>query len=164
MYPEITVSERLSRLVQEMENCLLANPSESILGFAAVRLTLESYIIIKIQDKMRQNIRIRNGSNDLDVKFTSKLTTKDVFEMIDDLFPDENEYNALKKIYFMSSRTVHRAIPTANYLSWGSSIFVLDTLEKKINDLDPEDKKLENTISKLKSRGRLLLVPSKWYK
>lgn len=162
--PEITVSERLSRLTQEMENCLLVNPSESILGFAAVRLTLESYIIIKIQDKMRRNIRIRNGNNDLDVKFISNLTKKDVFEMISDLFPDENEYTALNKIYSMSSRTVHRAIPTPNYLSWGSFTFVLDTLENKINDLDPEDKKLENTISKLETEGKLRIVPSKWYK
>ncbi|MGA7367813.1 MAG: hypothetical protein WBX01_01700 [Nitrososphaeraceae archaeon] len=51
--PEVTVSERLSQLSREIENCLLANPSESILGFSAVRIALESYIIIKIQNKMR---------------------------------------------------------------------------------------------------------------
>jgi hypothetical protein len=162
--PEITVSERLSRLTQELENCLLANPSESILGFAAVRMTLESYIRIKIQDKMRQNIRIRNGNNNLDVKFTSKLQPRDIRKIFGQLFSDENEYKALEKIYSISSMTVHRTIPIANYLNWGSLTFVLDSLEKKINGLDPEDKKLENIISKLESDGKLLIAPSKWYK
>ena len=131
--PEITVSERLSRLTQELENCLLANPTESILGFAAVRMTLESYIRIKIQDKMRQNIRIRNCNNNLDIKFTSKLRPIDIRKTYDQLFTDENEFKALEKIYSLSSMTVHRAIPIANYLNWGSLTFVLDTLEKKIS-------------------------------
>jgi hypothetical protein len=162
--PEITVSERLSRLTQELENCLLANPTESILGFAAVRMTLESYIRIKIQDKMRQNIRIRNCNNNLDIKFTSKLRPIDIRNTYDQLFTDENEFKALEKIYSLSSMTVHRAIPIANYLNWGSLTFVLDTLEKRINDLDPVDEKLENIMSELESNGKLLIVPSKWYK
>jgi hypothetical protein len=101
--PENTVSERISRLDRETENCLLANPSESILGFSAVRIELESYTTIKIQDKMRQNIRIKRGNNDLDVKFTSKFKTKDVFEMVKDLFPYQKEYDALNMIYGRSS-------------------------------------------------------------
>lgn len=124
--PEITVSERLGELYKETENCLFANPSESILGFSAVRIGLESYIIIIIQDKMRQNIRIKDGNNYRDMKFTSKLKTNDIFEIIKDLFPDQKEYDALNMIYGMSSRTVHRAIPVANYLSWGSLMFMLN--------------------------------------
>jgi hypothetical protein len=66
--PEITVSERIGHLDKETENCLLINPEKSILGFAAVRMELESFIAIKIQDKMRQNIRMKDGNNKRDVK------------------------------------------------------------------------------------------------
>jgi hypothetical protein len=161
--PEITVSERLNQLYIETENCLFANPPESILGFSAVRIGLESYITIKIQDKMRQNIRIKDGNNYRDMKFTSKLRTNDIFEAIKDLFPDQKEYDALNMIYGMSSRTVHRAIPVANYLSWGSLMFVLNTLQGKLDSLNPEDAKLESVIAKLKNEGKLVVITSKWY-
>ncbi len=41
--PEIQVSERIDEIIGETENCLLVNPSESILGLSAVRIGLESY-------------------------------------------------------------------------------------------------------------------------
>jgi hypothetical protein len=66
---------------------LLINPEKSILGFAAVRMQLESFIAIKLQDKMRQNIRLKDGNNKRDVKYTSKLRRTDVFEMIKDILP-----------------------------------------------------------------------------
>lgn len=54
---EVQVSERIDEINRETENCLLVNPSESILGLSAVRIGLESLIIIKIGDKMRQHIK-----------------------------------------------------------------------------------------------------------
>jgi hypothetical protein len=162
--PEITVSERISLLQRETENCLLINPEKSILGFSAVRIELESYIIIKIRDKMRQCIRMKDGNNDLDVKFKSQLQKKEVFGIIKELFPQQKEeYDALNTIYRVSSRTVHRAIPYPNYLSWGSSEFVLDKLKNMIDNLDPNDTRLQNIITKLKSEGIIRVVPSTWY-
>jgi hypothetical protein len=52
------VSERIINLDKETENCLLINPEKSILGFAAVRMELESFIAIKIQDKTRRLVHI----------------------------------------------------------------------------------------------------------
>jgi hypothetical protein len=161
--PEITVSERINLLDRETENCLLINPEKSIIGFSAVRIELESYILIKIQDKMRQHIRIKDGKNDRDVKFTSQLKTKDVFAMIKDLFPHQKEHDALDTIYRVSSRTVHRAIPYPNYLSWGSLAFVLDKLENMIDNLNPNDTRLQTIITKLQNEGKLCIVPSSWY-
>jgi hypothetical protein len=85
------VSERIINLDKETENCLLINPEKSILGFAAVRMELESFIGIKIQDKMRQNIRMKDGNNKRDVKYTSKLSRTDIFEMIKDILPYQKE-------------------------------------------------------------------------
>jgi hypothetical protein len=85
------VSERIINLDKETENCLLINPEKSILGFAAVRMELESFIAIKIQDKMRQNIRMKDGNNKRDVKYTSKLSRTDIFEMIKDILPYQKE-------------------------------------------------------------------------
>jgi hypothetical protein len=97
--PEITVSERISLLDREIENCLLINPEKSILGFSAVRTQLESYVIIKIQDKMRQYVRIKDGNNERDVKFSTSLKTEDVFDLIKGLFQQQKEYDALHTIY-----------------------------------------------------------------
>jgi hypothetical protein len=127
-------------------------------------MELESFIAIKLQDKMRQNIRIKDGNNKRDVKYISKLSRKDIFEMIKDIFPHQKEYAALNMIYDVSSMKVHRAIPTANYLSWGSWMFILDTLEKKIRNLNPTDVRLENTMKKLEDKGKLRIVPLALYK
>jgi hypothetical protein len=161
--PEITVSERISRLDRETENCLVINPEESVLGFSAVRIELESYIVVNIQDKMRQHIRIKDGNNERDVKFTSRLKTIDVFQIIKDFFPQQKEYDALNMIYEISSKTVHRALPYPNYLSWGSLEFVLDKLKKMIDNLDPNDTILKTIITKLENEGKLRIVPSKWH-
>lgn len=95
---ELTVSERLSALANETENCLLASPEESILGLAGVRMELEGFIAIKLQDKMRQNIRIKDGSNRLDVKYISELSREDIFEMIKKITPHGRGYAALNRI------------------------------------------------------------------
>jgi hypothetical protein len=54
-------------------------------------MELESFIAIKIQDKMRQNIRMKDGNNKRDVKYTSKLSRTDIFEMIKDILPYQKE-------------------------------------------------------------------------
>jgi hypothetical protein len=76
------------------------------------------------------------------------------FDIIKELFPQQKEeYDALNTIYRVSSRTVHRAIPYPNYLSWGSLEFVLDKLKNMIDNLDPNDTRLQNIITKLESEG-----------
>jgi len=156
--PEVQVSERIDEINRETENCLLINPSESILGLSAVRIGLESLIIIKIGDKIRQHIRMKSRSNDIDVSFTSKLKTKDVFHIVKELFPKQNEYEALGKIFDMSSKTIHLAISYPNYLSWGCFSFVTEAIEKTINKLNPDDLKLENTIVRLQNEEKLSLI------
>jgi hypothetical protein len=154
--PEIQVSERIDEINRETENCLLVNPSESILGPSAVRIGLESLIIIKIGDKIRQHVRMKSRSND--IRFTSKLKTEDVFHMIKELFPTQKEYEALDKIYSMSSKAIHRAISYPNYISWGCFSFVTQELEKTIDSLNPGDVKLENIILQLQDEEKLCLI------
>jgi hypothetical protein len=156
--PEIQVSERIDEITRETENCLLVNPSESILGLSAVRIGLESFIITKIGDKMRQHIRMKSGSNDIDIRFTSKLRTEDVFQIVRELFPTQKEYEALDKIYSMSSKAIHQAISYPNYISWGCFSFVTEELEKTIGRLNPDDVKLENIILQLRNEEKLCLI------
>ncbi len=156
--PEIQVSERIDEINRETENCLLVNPSESILGLSAVIIGLESLIIIKIADKIRQHITTKSRSNEIDIRFTSKFKTKDVFHIVKELFPKQKEYEALDKIYDMSSKTVHRAISYPNYISWGCFSFVTEELEKTIRKLNPDDVKLENIIVQLQNEEKLCLV------
>jgi len=156
--PEIQVSERIDEINRETENCLLVNPSESILGLSAVRIGLESLIIIKIGDKMRQQIRMKSRSNDMDIGFTSKLKREDVFHIIKELFPTQKEYEALDKIYSMSSKAIHRAISYPNYISWGCFSFVKEELEKTIERLNPDDVKLENIILQLQNEEKLCII------
>ena len=60
---EATTSERLSMLSREIEKLLLNNPNESILGFSAIRIYFESFILIKSLDKIRSYIRIKQEDN-----------------------------------------------------------------------------------------------------
>ncbi|MGB8934848.1 MAG: hypothetical protein WCC17_07060 [Candidatus Nitrosopolaris sp.] len=156
--PEIQVSERIDEIKRETENCLLVNPSESILGLSAVRIGLESLIIIKIGDKMRQHIRMKSPSNDIDIRFTSKFKTEDVFHIIKELFPTQKEYEALDKIYAMSSKAIHRAISYPNYISWGCFSFATEELEKTIDRLNPDDAILENIILQLQNEEKICLI------
>jgi hypothetical protein len=57
-----------------------------------VRIGLESLIITKIGDKMRQHIIMKYRNNDMDIRFTFKLKTEDVFHIIKELFPTQKEY------------------------------------------------------------------------
>jgi hypothetical protein len=155
---EVQLSERIDEINRETENCLRVNPSESILGLSAARIGLESLIIIKIGDKMRQHIRIKSRSNDTEIKFTSKLKTEDVFHIIKELFPTQKEYEALDQIYSMSSKAIHRAISYPNYISWGCFSFVTEELEKTIGRLNPNDEKLENIIHQLQNEEKLCLI------
>jgi hypothetical protein len=156
--PELKVSERISQIYREAENCLLlVNRTESMLGFSAVRIVLESYIIIKIGDKMRQHVRKDKGTNTVDIRFTSKLKTDDVFYMIKELFPKQKEHEALNKIYSMSSKTIHRALSQPNYISWGSLWFSIEQLEKMMSNLSPDEPKLRTLIHELIDDEKLCL-------
>jgi hypothetical protein len=117
-----------------------------------------SLIIIKIGDKIRQHIRTKSRSNEIDIKFTSKLKTRDVFHIVKELFPTHKEYEALAKIYDMSSKTVHRAISYPNYISWGCYSFVTEALEKAIAKLNPHDVQLENILIQLQNEEKLSLI------
>ena len=123
-----------------------------------MRIGLESLIIIKIGDKMRQQIRMKSRSNDMDIGFTSKLKREDVFHIIKELFPTQKEYEALDKIYSMSSKAIHRAISYPNYISWGCFSFVKEELEKTIERLNPDDVKLENIILQLQNEEKLCII------
>lgn len=83
--------------------------------------------------------------------------------MIKDFFPQQKEYDALNMIYEISSKTVHRALPYPNYMSWGSLEFVLDKLKKMMDNLDPNDARLQTIIAKLENEGKLHIVTSKWH-
>jgi hypothetical protein len=75
----------------------------------------------------------------------------------------DQAHAALDMTYEASSRRLHRAIQTENYVSWGSWMFMLDTLEKKINDLNPQDPRLENIMKQLEKEGKLCIVPTRLY-
>ena len=45
-------------IIREAEDSLLMNPSKSILGFSATRISMESYVLFKIQDMIRSHLRI----------------------------------------------------------------------------------------------------------
>jgi len=156
--PEIQVSERIDEIIRETENCLLVNPSESILGLPAVRIGLESLIITKIGDKIRQHIRMKSQTNDVNIRFTSKLKTEDVFYIINELFPKHKQYEALDKIYSMSCDTLHRAISYPNYISWGCFSLVREELEKMIDKLKPDSVNLENVIAQLQNDKKLCII------
>jgi hypothetical protein len=118
---------------------------------------LWSYIIIKIGDKIRQQVRIEKGTNRVDIRFTSKLKTDDVFYMIKQLFPKQREYEALQKIYSMSSKTIHRALSQPNYISWGCLWFSIEQLEKMVDNLSPDEPKLKTLIEELIDDEKLCL-------
>ena len=156
--PEIQVSERIEEIIRETENCLLVNPSESMLGLSAVRIGLESLIIIEIGDKIRQHVRMKSQTNDVNIIFTSKLKTEDVFYIINELFPKQKQYEALDKIYTMSCDTVRRAISYPNYISWGCFSLVREELEKMIGKLKPDNVNLENVIAQLQNEEKLYII------
>ncbi len=119
---------------------------------------LESLIIIQIGDKIKQHIRMKSQTNNVNIRFTSKFKTEDVSYIINELFPDQKQYEAFDKIYGMSSNIVHRAISSPNYISWGCFSFVRQELEKMIVKLNPDDVKLENIIAQLQDEEKLCVI------
>ena len=153
---ESTVSERLSMLRREMEKLLLSNPNESILGFSAIRIYFESFIIIKSLDKIRSYIRIIKEDNSIDATYTT-LNRKDVFLILNTLFPDIDNLTLriLNEIYTRTSRTIHRAVSLQNYLIWSYWDFIDNELQSRFNNLDPSSEVLLNLISKLQAENKL---------
>jgi hypothetical protein len=156
--PEFPVSERITRINKEAENfLLLVNRTESVLGFSAVRIALESYVIIKIGDKIRQQVRKERGTNKVDVRLT-QLKKKEVFCMLKELLPNEKVHDALNTIYWMYSKRIHRALPQPNYISWGTLWFAMEELEKMMDNLSPEEPKLKTWIKKLVDQKKLVYI------
>jgi hypothetical protein len=153
---ESTVSKRLSMLSREIEKLLLSNPNENILGFSAIRIYFESFIIIKSLDKIRSHIRIAKDDNSIDAIYTN-LKRKDVFLILNTLFPDidNRTLDILNEIYSRTSRTIHRAVSLQNYLIWSYWDFIDNELQSRFNNLDPSREVLLNLISKLQAENKL---------
>jgi hypothetical protein len=153
---ESTVNERLSLLSREIVKLLLSNPNESILGFSAIRIYFESFVIIKSLDKIRSYIRIIQEDNTIDAIY-GDLNKKDVFFIFKTLFPDvENQIiDILNEIYSKTSRTIHRAVSLPNYLIWSYWIFIDNELQSRFNNLNPSNKVLLRIISKLQADNKL---------
>ena len=154
-HSEFQVTERTDEIIRETENCLLVNPSESILGLSAVSVGLECLIIIKIGDKIKQHIGIKSQSNNVNVRFTSKFKIEDVSHIINELFPDQKKHEVLDRICMMSNNIIHQAISSPNYISWGCFSLVREELEKMVEKLNPDDVKLGNIIARLKDKEKL---------
>jgi hypothetical protein len=74
-------------LSREIEKLLLNNPNESILGFSAMRIYFESFILIKSLDKIRSYVRIKQEDNTINAIYLN-LNRKDVFLILNTLFPE----------------------------------------------------------------------------
>lgn len=140
---ESTVSERLSMLSRKIEKLLLNNPNESILGFSAIRIYFESFIIIKSLDKIRSYVRIKQEDNTINAIYLN-LNRKDVFLILNTLFPelDCQILDVLNGIYDKTSRTIQRAISLPNYLIWSYWDFIDNELQSRFNYLDPSNEVL----------------------
>ena len=77
--------------------------------------------------------------------------------MIKELFPKQKEYEALWKIYNMSSKTIHRALSQPNYISLGCLGFSIEQLEKMIDNLPAEEPKLKDLVNELINEEKLCL-------
>lgn len=123
-----------------------------------MRIGLESLITIKIGDKIKQHIRLKSQTDNVNIRSTSKFKAEDVSCIIQKLFLDKKEYEAFDKMYRISSNVVHHAISSPNYISWGCFSFVRQELEKMIGKLNPDDVKLEDIIGQLQEEEKLCFI------
>jgi hypothetical protein len=153
-------------LSREIEKLLLSNPNESILGFSAIRIYFESFILIKSLDKIRSYVRIKQEDNTINVYLD--LKRKDVFFILNTLFPelDSQILDVLNGIYNKTSRTIHRAVSLPNYLIWSYWDFIDNELQSRFDFLDPSNEVLLDIISKLQADNKLYFkinAISFWY-
>lgn len=146
-------------IVREAEDSLLMTPSKSILGFSATRISMESYVLFKIQDLIRSHLRIKHNNNKIEVKFPDDFRTKELFDCVEELFPEYQKENAaLDRIYSLSSKTIHTALAYPNYLIWGSFFFSFYAIEEMFRNVTNKELALDNLISRLQSHNRLEIL------
>ncbi len=112
---------------------MLHNPEQSILGMSAIRIFLESYIMIITRDRIRSHLRKKRNNNNIDVKFSDDFYKKeDIFYIIQTLFPELSGLRVgkvLDRIYGLSSKSIHKGIPAPNYSIWMCWDFVAKELK-----------------------------------
>jgi hypothetical protein len=150
------ITERYSRINNEIENLLLNSPDQSILGFSAIRILFESYILMMTKDKIRSNLRTIHNNNKLDVSFSNDIY-KRVFDILVTLFPKMSNMTSLfGRIHNLSSQTIHLGNEIPTYLVWTTWEFISSELKKAFNELDPvNDSQINILISKLKGSKKL---------
>ena len=146
-------------IVREAEDSLLMNPSKSILGLSATRISMESYVLFKIQDMIRSHLRIKKSNNKIEIKCAEDFRTKELFDCLEELFPEhQKEHAALDRIYSLSSKTIHTAFAYHNYLIWGSFFFSIYAIEEMFKHVSSKELALDKLISRLESHNRLQIL------
>lgn len=161
--PEDAVSERISCLNDEIEKFLLSNPNKNILGMSAIRTFFESYILMITRDKIRSHIRKKKNDNNIDIKFVDNFYHKtEIFQIITTLFPElknSKSEHVLDSIYGRSSKSIHKGIPTPNYLIWTCWDFVSKELKNKFDNLNEHSStELVHLISILENSKKLVEI------
>jgi hypothetical protein len=148
-------------IVREAEDSLLMNPSKTILGFSATRISMESYVLFKLQDSVRSHLRIKNSNNKIEVKFAEDFRAKELFDCLEELFPEYlKEHAALDRIYSLSSRTIHTAFAYHNYLIWGSFFFSFYAIKEMFSHINNKELALDKLISRLNQHQRIEILNS----
>jgi hypothetical protein len=160
---EDQVSERITSLNNEIEKILLHNPEQSILGMSAIRIFLESYIMIITRDRIRSHLRKKRNNNNIDVKFSDDFYKKeDIFYIIQTLFPELSSLRVgkvLDRIYGLSSKSIHKGVPAPNYLIWMCWDFVAKELKSKFENLNEHSSlELEQLISNLLQKKQIKII------
>lgn len=120
---------------------------------------MESYVLFKIQDLIRSHLRIKHNNNKIEVKFPDDFRTKELFDCVEELFPEYQKENAaLDRIYSLSSKTIHTALAYPNYLIWGSFFFSFYAIEEMFRNVTNKELALDNLISRLQSHNRLEIL------
>lgn len=146
-------------ILSEVEDSLLMNPRKSILGFSATRISMESYVLFKIQDMIRSHLRIKNRNNTIEIKFADDFKTKELFDCLEEIFPEyQKEHAALDRIYSLSSKTIHTALAYHNYLIWGCFFFSFYAIKEMFEHTTNKELLLDNLISRLQSHNRLKIL------
>lgn len=159
---EDKVSERITDLNKEIEKFLLYNPEKGILGMSAIRTYFESYIMIITRDKIRSHLRKKRNNNSIEIKFIDDFYHKgEIFSIIQTLFPEiqgKRVEKVLDIIYRVGSKSIHKGVPTPNYLIWTCWDFVSKELRSKFENLNEHSSpELERLISNL-SQDRKICV------
>ncbi|MGC2570594.1 MAG: hypothetical protein WA364_03710 [Candidatus Nitrosopolaris sp.] len=102
------------------------------------------------------HLRNKHNNNKIEIKFSEDFRTKDLFDCLEELFPEYQKENAaLERIYSLSSKTIHTALAYPNYLVWGSFFFSFYTVEEMFRNVSNKELALDKLISRLLSNNSL---------